>query len=59
MKNTIIGIVIGVCITVTVASVYYLFSMNSRVSQLEVFSAQVAQIINNAQKANADQAPTK
>ena len=55
MKNTIIGIVIGVCVTVTVLSVWYLFNINSRVTALENFATQVVNIINQSQK----EAPTK
>jgi ABC-type lipoprotein release transport system permease subunit len=50
MKNTTIGIIIGVCVTITVLSVYYLFQMNNRVVQLEVFATQLAQAINNNKK---------
>lgn len=49
MKN-IIYITIGICIAVTAFHVWYLYQLNTRVSQLEIFSSQVAQIINNSTK---------
>jgi hypothetical protein len=51
MKNTTIGIIVGVCLAITVYSVYLVINQNSRINNLEVFANQVATIINNAQKA--------
>jgi hypothetical protein len=51
MKNTIIGIAIGIMLTITIGSVYLLISQNSRINSLEVFASHVATMINNAQKA--------
>ncbi len=51
MQKYITGIIIGVCLAVTVFSVWYAFRLNSRVNNLEVFAGQVSTLINNASKA--------
>lgn len=48
MNKYITGIIIGACVTVTVLSVWYLYNMNNRVVQLELFATQVTNIINNS-----------
>ena len=50
MKNITVGIVIGVCLAITTLHVWYLYKLNSRVSSLESFSIQVANLINNNKK---------
>lgn len=50
MNKYITGIIAGICITITILSVWYLFSINNRISNLEVFATQVAQVINQSQK---------
>lgn len=52
MKNYIIGIIIGVCITITVLSVWQLLSMAKRVAVLENFAVQVTNLINSNSKQN-------
>ncbi len=56
MKNTITGVIIGGCLVVTILSVWYAFSLNSRVNTLENIVGQVVTLINNASK---NQAPAK
>lgn len=48
MKNTTIGIIIGILLTITILSVWTLVKQNSRISSLENFATQVANIINQA-----------
>lgn len=50
MKNTTIGIIIGICVTVTAFHVWYLYKINTRIVQLENFGVQVANLLNNQQK---------
>lgn len=50
MKNNIIYILIGIAITVTAFHVWYLYSLNVRVVNLESFATQVVSIINNQKK---------
>ena len=53
MKNITVGIVIGVCLTITVISVYVTFRMNTRLVNLEGFALQVTSLINNSQQLGA------
>lgn len=48
MKNTIIGIVIGILVTVTVFHIWFLYQQNSRINSLETFAIQVTNIINSS-----------
>lgn len=50
MKNITVGIIIGVCLTITVTSVYIMFRMNARLVNLEGFALQVTSLINNSQQ---------
>lgn len=50
MNKYIIGGIIGICITITVLSVWQMFRMNGRISQLENFAVEVAGIIRQAQQ---------
>lgn len=50
MNKYITGGIIGICITVTVLSVWQLFSMRSRIANLEVFATQVAALIKENSK---------
>lgn len=51
MKNITLGIIIGICLTITVFALNYNLKLNKRISSLEVFATQVANIINsNAEK---------
>lgn len=50
MKTHIVGVVIGVALTITVLSVWGLYNQNSRIYQLEAFAAQVTNIINQNNK---------
>jgi len=47
MKYTI-GIIIGILVAVTVFHVWYLYKLNTRITAVESFAIQVAQIINQA-----------
>lgn len=51
MKNTIAGIVIGICLAVTIFHIWYLWKLDSRIKPLEAFATQVSQLISNAQQA--------
>lgn len=51
MKNITVAFIVGVCVTLTVLSVWMMLSMNSRIARLESFAVQVTSLINsNSQK---------
>ena len=54
MKSTItkiaIGIILGVCLTITCLSVYLVIQTQSRLATLESFAVQMVSLINNPQK---------
>ncbi|MES2224180.1 MAG: hypothetical protein V4469_04585 [Patescibacteria group bacterium] len=50
MNKYIMGGIVGVCVAITVLSVWNVFSMRSRVTNLETFAGQVTNIINNSQQ---------
>jgi len=49
MKNITIGIIIGVCATVTALHIWYLYSLNSRITVLENFASSVTTLIRQSQ----------
>ncbi len=53
MKQHIPGLVVGACIMITIYAIWGVFSMNSRVSNLEGFATQVSSLISQAQKSAA------
>jgi heme/copper-type cytochrome/quinol oxidase subunit 4 len=48
IKKYGVGIVIGVCLAVTAFHIWSLYSLDKRIKSLEVFSAQLTQLINNS-----------
>lgn len=50
MKKYIIGAIVGICIAVTVISVWAMLNMRGRVTNLEAFAIQVSNIINQSQQ---------
>lgn len=53
MKNTIIGIIIGVCIAVTGFHIWFLISLSKRVSINSGSIVEIVNFINEAQKASS------
>lgn len=48
IKKYGVGIVIGVCLTVTAFHIWYLYKLDNRIKPLESFAVEVSKLINNS-----------